>query len=98
MIPIALALAATSLAAPLKQETDLPFKGVAPVCQRAAIQQADGSGSALFRGSKGTPVSGMHKLSDEPNADMISAVLYSEGQCAKPIVISRDIGVTPKRK
>jgi hypothetical protein len=43
-------------------------------------------------------IAGTRKLGEEPAADAIAAVLYTEGQCSKPIVVSRNIGANPRRK
>jgi hypothetical protein len=73
---------------------------MAPVCQQIEARRADkGDDPALFEGNKDAAlIAGTRKLGEEPNADAISAVLYSEGRCYKPIVVSRDVGANPKRK
>ncbi len=41
-------------------------------------------------------ITGVRKLAKEPAADGYAAVLYTEGQCSKPIVVSRSLGMNPK--
>jgi hypothetical protein len=71
---------------------------VAPVCQQTGPHRA-GSDGALVQGNKdAAPIAGTRKLGEEPAADAIAAVLYTEGQCSKPVVVSRNVGANPKRK
>lgn len=71
---------------------------IAPVCQQTRARSAS-AGGALFQGNKdATLIAGTRKLGKEPAADAIAAVLYTEGQCSKPILVSRDIGTNPKAK
>jgi hypothetical protein len=71
---------------------------VAPVCQQAGPRRA-GDDGALFQGDKdATLIAGTRKLGEEPAADVIAAVLYTEGQCSKPVVVSRDMGMNRKGK
>jgi hypothetical protein len=73
-------------------------KIVAPICQQVGPRSASADG-ALFQGNKDAAlIAGTRKLSEEPAADAIAAVLYTEGQCSKPIVIGRNLGNNPKRK
>ena len=70
----------------------------APVCQQVGPRSA-GADGALFQGDKDAAlIAGMRKLGKEPAADAIAAVLYTEGQCSKPVVVSRDIGMNRKGK
>ncbi len=60
---------------------------IAPLCQPIApqtVRKADGPA--------------VRNLAKEPPADAIAAVLYTEGQCSKPIVISKGIGNKPAGK
>ncbi|MBO9669931.1 MAG: hypothetical protein J7485_05395 [Sphingobium sp.] len=59
----------------------------APVCQQAAIQKVGKAGKR-----------GAHKLSQEPSAKELKAVLYTEGGCAKPLVVRDQVGNTPTGK
>jgi hypothetical protein len=71
---------------------------VAPICQQVGPRSASADG-ALFQGDKdAVMIAGTRKLGEEPAADAIAAVLYTEGQCSKPIVVSRNIGANPRRK
>lgn len=71
---------------------------VAPVCQQIGPRSASADG-ALFQGDKDAAlIAGTRKLGDEPAADAISAALYTEGQCSKPVVISRNLGTNPKQR
>ena len=71
---------------------------VAPVCQQTGPHSANADG-ALFQGNKDAALmAGTRKLGEEPAADAIAAVLYTEGQCSKPVVVSRDIGMKRKGK
>jgi hypothetical protein len=77
-----------------------PKMEMAPVCQQIEARRADTSDDpALFQGNKDAAlIAGTRKLGEEPNADAIAAVAYSEGRCSKLIVVSRDVGANPKRK
>jgi hypothetical protein len=71
---------------------------VAPVCQQIGPRSASADG-ALFQGDKdATLIAGTRKLGEEPAADAIAAVLYTEGRCSKPVVVSRNLGTNPKLK
>jgi hypothetical protein len=71
---------------------------VAPVCQQIGPRSAS-AGGALFQGDKDAAlIASARKLGEEPAADAIAAVLYTEGQCSKPVVVSRDIGMKRKRQ
>lgn len=74
---------------------DAGVRTIAPVCQEAGPRKAGGENDgALHQGR--TPAT--RPLGEEPNADGIAAVLYTEGRCSKPIVVSRNVGNNPKRK
>jgi len=79
---------------------DSGVNAIAPVCEQTGARPAGKvDDPALFQGDKDhTLITGVRKLGKEPAADAYSAVLYTEGRCSKPIVVSRDIGLNPKRK
>ncbi len=70
-------------------------KAMPPVCQQVEARKADGS--ALYESGKGKAPAA-RPLAEEPPADVVAALLYTEGQCSKPIVISRGIGTKPTGK
>ena len=83
MLIIAAAIIAIAPGMPMTDQKSI--RSPAPVCQQVAAQKVAKAGQPLT-----------HDLGKEPSADAFSAVLYTEGQCTKPIVVSRDIGM--KRK
>ncbi|MBO9581396.1 MAG: hypothetical protein J7498_10945 [Sphingobium sp.] len=77
---------------------DSGVRTIAPVCEqtgaRPAAQRDD---PALFQGDRDhTLITDVRKLAKEPAADAYSAVLYTEGQCSKPIMVSRSLGMNSK--
>lgn len=85
-----LIFAAAVIAAVPAATTDPKVQPVlAPVCQQTRTQRADQTREPSLLWGHG-PES--HDLAEEPAANLYSAVLYSEGQCTKPRVISRNIG------
>ncbi len=88
MLIIATTIAAAAAFAPVVPMSDSKsVKSVAPVCQRVETQTVRKAGGRTTR-----------KLNEEPNSDIIAAVLYNEGPCSRPIVINRNLGSNPKRK
>lgn len=88
-IASAAALPASTMTMRWKDPSGLPASPAAgaPLCQRAAVRKVDMDGAAL-----------VHDLTQEPPADAVAAVLYTEGGCARPIVVSRGIGSQPNGK
>jgi hypothetical protein len=78
--------------------TDPGVRTIAPVCEQASPRPAgQRDDPALFRDNKDhILITGVRKLDKEPAADGYAAVLYTEGQCSKPIVVSRNLGMNPK--
>ncbi|MBT2187497.1 hypothetical protein [Sphingobium nicotianae] len=71
---------------------------VAPVCQQTGPRSASREG-ALFQGNRDAAlIAGTRKLGKEPASDAIAAMLYTEGQCSKPVVVSRNKGMNSKGK
>lgn len=77
---------------------DPNVRTIAPVCEQTGARPASQlDDPALFQGNKDhTLITGTRKLSEEPAADGYAAVLYTEGRCSKPIVVSRSLGMNPK--
>ncbi len=87
IITVTVIAAAAAFAPAVPMSDSKSVRTVAPLCQRVATQAARKAGGPAVR-----------RLSEEPNGDVIAAVLYNEGQCSKPIVISRNVGGNPKRR
>lgn len=79
---------------------DPNVRTIAPVCEQTGARPASQlDDPALFQGNKDrTLITGARKLGEEPAADGYVAVLYTEGRCSKPVVISWNVGLNPKRK
>lgn len=95
MLTITLVIAAASSAVPM---IDSGVRTIAPVCEQASPRPAGQlDDQALFQGNRDhTLITGARKLGEEPAADGYAAVLYTEGRCSKPIVVSRNLGMNPK--
>lgn len=77
---------------------DRGVRTVAPVCEPSQPRPAGvPDDPAIFQGNKDHALmSGTRKLNREPAADSYAALLYTEGQCSRPIVIGRNLGMNPK--
>lgn len=89
LIVTALAAAAAGAAVPQKTVQSTQQAQMAPVCQQVGVHKTAPSGKADRRRT--------HNLSKEPPAKELKAVLYTEGDCAKPIVVREQVGNTPQR-
>lgn len=47
---------------------------------------------AQTRPTAGLRASGLHPLAQEPNADAVLTVLWSENGCSRPVKVREDIG------
>ena len=92
---IVTAIIAAASAVPM---IDPGVRTIAPVCEQTGPRPAGQlDDPALFQGNKEhTLITGTRKLGEEPAADGYAAVLYTEGRCSKPVVISRSLGMNPK--
>ena len=84
---VALIAASATFAPAMPMSDSKSVRTVVPLCKPSAPQRVRKVDGPTVR-----------KLGDEPNADGIAAVLYTEGHCSKPIVISRNLGANPKRR
>jgi hypothetical protein len=88
MLTTILGLAAANGAVPAQPPAADPRSlSVAPVCRTVSAHPA----GAVAK----TPVPAPHALGQEPPADEIAAMLYTEGGCIKPVVVREDVGASP---
>lgn len=75
-------------------------RNVTPVCEQAGPHPAGKLDDLpMFQGNRDhTLITGVRELGKEPASDGYSAVLYTEGRCSRPLVVSRNLGMNPKTK
>lgn len=92
MMILAVTVLATALSnVPASEQKAI--RSVAPVCQQFGPRRAAAVDETLYQ-KQGRART--RRLGEEPAADVVATVVYTEGRCSKPIVISRDLGMNPK--